>query len=108
MSCHEALMARRRKRSKTSKQANGPIAAAKEKALPSLPPGAVPTSAFSPETDTTPLSDSHSGTTSGALSPPDGYQSRRDIPSNNARRDVSPLSEDARIGGFTCAPWLKQ
>ena len=100
-------MARRRKKSgKTSKPAqNGPpTAAAKEKALPSLPPGAVPSSAFSPDIETPP-SESYSGTP-GARSPPERsyYPPQRTLSSRGAgaKRDVSPMSDDARRGGFTC------
>ncbi len=60
MSCHESLMARRRKKSKAAAQArarekeNSPMV---EKSLPALPPNAIPPNAFSndrvdPESDT--------------------------------------------------------
>lgn len=108
MSCHESLMARRRKKSsKTPKPAQNGSAAPKEKALPSLPPGAAPLSAFSPEVETPP-SEPHSGTP-GARSPPERpYYPQRQPSSRNpgSKRDVSPLSDDARRGGFTCAQWL--
>ncbi len=101
-------MARRRKRTKTTpKPATNGTAQVKEKALPSLPPGAVPPTAFSPEAETPPVLDSQTSTP-GVRSPPERKQSRREAPSNNLKRDVSPLSDDARRGGFTCAPWLKQ
>ncbi|KAK5175588.1 Rho-type gtpase-activating protein [Saxophila tyrrhenica] len=100
MSCHEALMARRRKRTKTSsKAATNSTAQVKEKALPSLPPGAVPPAAFTPDAETPPLDSQTS--TPGVRSPPERMQSRRDAPSNNLKRDVSPLSDDARRDGPT-------
>ncbi|KAK3721748.1 Rho-type gtpase-activating protein [Vermiconidia calcicola] len=98
MSCHEALMARRRKRTKTNpKPLTNGTGSVKEKALPSLPPGAAPLSAYSPEAETPP-SEVHPGTP-GARSPPERNRSRRGIPSNSIKRDVSPLSDDARRDG---------
>lgn len=50
MSCHESLMARRRKKSKAAAQAKArdkDSAAIKDKSLPALPPNAVPPNAFS-------------------------------------------------------------
>ena len=96
-------MARRRKRTKPKTGANGSIST-KEKALPSLPPGAIPTAAFTPETET-PGSEG----TPAAISPPERqHHSRADTTSSSAKRDVSPLAEDALRGGFTCARWLKR
>ena len=96
-------MARRRKRTKPKTGANGSIST-KEKALPSLPPGAIPTAAFTPDTET-PGSEG----TPAARSPPERqYRSRADTASSSIKRDVSPLAEDASRGGFTCPPWLKQ
>ena len=99
-------MARRRKRTKTTpKTAQNGAASAKEKALPSLPPGAVPQSAFSPEAETPPT-ESYSGTP--ARSPPERHtSSRRDKAPGSIKREVSPLLDDAQRGGFTCAAWLK-
>jgi len=65
MSCHESLMARRRKKAKSGKQsavttpqggANGTAPIVLDKSLPALPPNAVPQSALDPE-DTEGLSD---------------------------------------------------
>ena len=101
-------MARRRKKSRaTPKPGQNGTMPVKEKALPSLPPGAVPQSAFSPEMETPP-SESHSGTP-GARSPPERqYSLRRHMQSDPMKRDVSPMAEDSRKGGFTCASRLKQ
>jgi len=108
MSCHESLMARRRKKSKGApRQAQGGAnagATVAEKALPSLPPGAIPPGAFSPEVETPP---SEYSETPGARSPKQPLKSRKDASSSNLKRDVSPMSDDARKGGFTCAQWLK-
>lgn len=106
MSCHESLMARRRKKAKTApRQAQGGANATGDKALPSLPPGAAPTSAFSPDIET-PLSEPYSEH-SGRRSPRQHLKSRKDASTNNLKRDVSPVSDGARKGGCTCAYWLK-
>lgn len=112
MSCHESLMARRRKKAKGSRSTagggggtNGPGSTTTvEKALPSLPPGAATESAFSPEMETPPVEHSTPGARSSAQRT---LRSEKDAPSNHHRRDVSPLSDDTRRGGFTCAQWLK-
>ncbi|SMR59177.1 unnamed protein product [Zymoseptoria tritici ST99CH_1E4] len=62
MSCHESLMARRRKKARTPKAAAG-SSGAPEKALPSLPPGAAHSAAFTPDLETPP-GDKGSGTPS--------------------------------------------
>lgn len=103
-------MARRRKKAKaTPRQATGGASGSApvvEKALPSLPPGAVPPSAFSPELETPP-SDSYSGTP-GAKSPREQQVAfRKDPPPRARQRDVSPLSDEARKGGCTNVKWLK-
>lgn len=109
MSCHESLMARRRKKAKTTTKASpGGGTPSVEKALPSLPPGAAPESAFTPEHEGPP------GDTLGAgpavKSPPERQlKSKKNASSNNLKRDVSPMSDEARRGGFTPAlSWLKQ
>ena len=102
MSCHEALMARRRKRTKPRAAANGSLST-KEKTLPPLPPGAASQAAFTPDTET-PGSEGPPA----ARSPPERqYQSRPDR-STSIKRDVSPLAEDASRGRFTGTRWLKQ
>lgn len=112
MSCHESLMARRRKKAKGTKSAtsgtNGPGSTTTvEKALPSLPPGAATESAFSPELETPPA-EQFSATPSGRRpSAQRTLRSEKDTPASSFRRDVSPLSDEARKGGFTCAQWLK-
>lgn len=103
MSCHESLMARRRKKAKGgSRQAqsssNGPTPSV-EKALPSLPPGAVPSSAFSPEIETPP-SDIYSETPSTRSPRQPQTKSRKETSSSNLRRDVSPMSDEARRGAY--------
>jgi len=101
MSCHESLMARRRKKAKatprpTPTPLNAPTPSV-EKALPSLPPGAASSSAFSPEAET-PL-DTHS---EAPRSPKERQlKSRKDASIN--KREVSPASEEARQGGLLCA-----
>lgn len=110
MSCHESLMARRRKKAKgTPRPSQGSHAGsghAAEKALPSLPPGAAPDRTFSPETETPP-SEAFSG--SGGRSPRQGtMRSIQGTASSDYKRDVSPMSDEARRGGFTCAQWLKR
>lgn len=98
MVCHENLMARRRKRSKGTPKPSQ--SAAKEKALPSLPPGAAPQSAFSPELETPP-SEAQSGTPSASSPPERQSQSRKEIPRKPSQRDASPFSDDARKGVLT-------
>ena len=99
MSCHESLMARRRKKAKSAPRtaqsgANGSTTV--EKALPSLPPGAASSSAFSPEIETPPEI-----FTEAARSPKERQlKSRKDV---SVKRDVSPMSEDSRRGGLLCA-----
>ncbi|KAK5118785.1 hypothetical protein LTR85_007991 [Meristemomyces frigidus] len=103
MSCHESLMARRRKKAKTGpRQAQGGASGAgpAEKALPSLPPGAASSSAFSPDIETPP-SETYTDTPS-ARSPRNQYlTSRKDASSSNLRRDVSPVSDEASRDGPT-------
>jgi hypothetical protein len=113
MSCHESLMARRRKKAKGTRSvtsgSNGPGSIAStqvEKALPSLPPGAAPESAFSPEVETPPT-EHYSGTPGGRSSAQRTLRSEKDAPVSNFKRDVSPMSDEIRRGGFTCAQWLK-
>lgn len=95
-------MARRRKKAKTPKPAAATGGGA-EKALPSLPPGAAPLSAFTPEAETPPdlLSDSHSSL-QGPRSPRDtGRQAMSGSggkSSGTLQRDVSPVSDDPRRG----------
>ncbi|RMY82590.1 hypothetical protein D0862_11959 [Hortaea werneckii] len=96
MSCHESLMARRRKKAKTgggTRQAQGGANTTIEKALPSLPPGAASQSAFTPDAET-PLSDPYSDH-SGRRSPRQHLKSKRDASISKMKRDVSPMSDDA-------------
>lgn len=52
MDCHDALMARRRKKTKGQRSKNGHNNAMLDKSLPSLPPSAVSQSSFSPDQET--------------------------------------------------------
>jgi hypothetical protein len=121
MSCHESLMARRRKKNKGARSVtggtNGPgsttaatSSTTVEKALPSLPPGAATEAAFSPEVETPPT-DHHAGTPGGrsitTTTTTRTLRSEKDAPPSHYKRDVSPLSDEMRRGGFTCAQWLK-
>lgn len=58
MSCHESVMARRRKKAKAASAAksreNDPSRIHVDKSLPALPPNIMPTSAFSPASETAP------------------------------------------------------
>lgn len=89
MSCHESLMARRRKKSKAQRQqAESKAPMVLDKSLPALPPSAVPTSAFSPELETPPEID-----TPDELSPrPRAATSGASV---NLRREASPASADS-------------
>ncbi|KAK4506013.1 hypothetical protein PRZ48_003978 [Zasmidium cellare] len=103
MSCHESLMARRRKKARTPKPTPGSTPGA-EKALPSLPPGAIASSAFTPDDETPPEM-----TYAAVQSAPGQRRSPRDrqLDSRNGgtgnkyNRDVSPLSDDPRKDGPT-------
>ncbi|KAK0870296.1 Rho-type gtpase-activating protein [Friedmanniomyces endolithicus] len=104
MSCHESLMARRRKKAKAAPRqatagSNGPTAAV-EKALPSLPPGAAPEPAFSPEIETPP-SEIFNGTASTRSPRQPQLKPGRDASATNLKRDVSPMSDEARKDGLT-------
>lgn len=110
MSCHESLMARRRKKAKTAPRhapaaPNGSLPQV-EKALPSLPPGALRQDAFSPDSETPP---SECADTPNTRSPRQSNHAkpRVDVAAKNVKRDVSPLSDDARKGEFTCVRGLK-
>ncbi|EME47748.1 hypothetical protein DOTSEDRAFT_69629 [Dothistroma septosporum NZE10] len=99
MSCHESLMARRRKKARTPKITSGATPGV-EKALPSLPPGVVPDSAFTPEDETPPATYSQAATTSQSrLSRDRQLGSRNGATPNSHIRDVSPLSDDPRQDG---------
>ena len=95
-------MARRRKKAKTAPRpsqtgSNGPTPSV-EKALPSLPPGAVPTSAFAPEAETTPELYSEGGPS------PSERQTNSKANAAAMKRENSPMSEEARRGGFLVHP----
>ena len=89
-------MARRRKRGKPKPSTNG-SASTKEKALPSLPPGAASQAAFTPDTETP-----GSETVPDARSPPERqHSSRAGTSHSGAKRDVSPPADDESRGGVT-------
>ncbi|KAI9645382.1 Rho-type gtpase-activating protein [Ciborinia camelliae] len=87
MSCHESLMARRRKKSRAAanakkKDEQSPMLV--DKSLPALPPNAVPQSTFSPERE---ISDSHDADNPTELSPrPRATYSRTDSSSRSSSR----------------------
>ncbi|KAF2723347.1 RhoGAP-domain-containing protein [Polychaeton citri CBS 116435] len=93
MSCHESLMARRRKKSKNLAKASLDPNGRVEKALPSLPPGAASLTAFSPDIETPP---ELTASVSNGKSPGQrhGQGPGRREPSASNRRDVSPMSDD--------------
>ncbi|KAF1942254.1 RhoGAP-domain-containing protein [Clathrospora elynae] len=84
MSCHESLMARRRKKSKKPPAAVG---AKVDKSLPALPPQDQPTTTFTPDLDTP--SDVFSEPPTANASPRPAHPRRGDS-SSNFRRDASP------------------
>ncbi|KAK5131030.1 hypothetical protein LTR08_001380 [Meristemomyces frigidus] len=98
MSCHESLMARRRKKAKsTPRQAHGGAsgASAAEKALPSLPP-----SAFPPEMETPPL-ETYAEIQNPRSPRQQHLTSRKGVSSNALRGDLSPSSDEAHRDGPT-------
>ncbi|KAK4632034.1 Rho GTPase-activating protein 15 [Fulvia fulva] len=98
MSCHESLMARRRKKARTPKTTSGATPGI-EKALPSLPPGVVPDSAFTPEDETPPVTYSETATKSQSRLSRDRQLGSRNEGTSTIR-DVSPLSDDPRRGAL--------
>lgn len=104
MECHEALMARRRKktaRNAAQRQKTAANNALLDKSLPSLPPSAAPKSSFSPELDTPP-SETHSETPTEIpprLRPRDERHgvSRGD---SRERRDPSPADSRSNSRGM--------
>ncbi|KAI5367944.1 Putative Rho GTPase activation protein [Septoria linicola] len=102
MSCHESLMARRRKKARTPKQAAAGAQPGHDKALPSLPPGVAPQSAFTPEGETPPETYSENQTPQTEV-PGQRHAAARTRGTSNAnyKRDVSPLSDDLRRDGPT-------
>ena len=96
MSCHESLMARRRKKSKKP-PSSAPVPKV-DKSLPALPPSAVqPGAAFTPDLDTP--SDVFSEPTTTDVSPRPPHARRNDSSPATFRRDASPASlEDNRKG----------
>ncbi|KAF2817293.1 RhoGAP-domain-containing protein [Mytilinidion resinicola] len=96
MSCHESLMARRRKKSKKAPPAS--TGAIFDKSLPALPPSALPSSTFTPDMDT-PSSEQYSEPPTTDTSPrPRGSSMRKDSSPGTFRRDASPASLEAPKG----------
>ncbi|KAM3423768.1 hypothetical protein BST61_g1172 [Cercospora zeina] len=102
MSCHESLMARRRKKARTPKQP-APGQPGHDKALPSLPPGVAPQSAFTPESETAPETNSANQTPQmeAASQKHSSSRTRGASQTKNYNRDVSPLAEPTRKDGPT-------
>jgi hypothetical protein len=101
MSCHESLMARRRKKSKKPSATSNGAAPILDKSLPALPPNAVPQSAFTPDMDTPP-SEVYSEPPTTDVSPrPRGSKSRKDASPANFQRDASPASVDESRKGMS-------
>ena len=92
MECHDALMARRRKKSSKNVRKPSQNPAHLDKSLPSLPPNAVPTTTFSPDHSTP-----QSGTFSNSDTPtelPGSVPPSRLNSSRNDQRDLSPASSE--------------
>ena len=93
MACHESLMARRRKRSKASRQhtatLNGAVTSVFDKSLPALPP----TAALLPAELETPPSEGQTDTPSN-MSPTQGakprLRSKKEASSHDLKRAASP------------------
>ncbi|CAN9196155.1 unnamed protein product [Alternaria alternata] len=94
MSCHESLMARRRKKSKKPPS----VAPKVDKSLPALPPQEQATSTFTPDLDTPSDVFSEPTTTDVSPRPP---QPRRGDSSSNFRRDASPIGDISRRDNTT-------
>jgi hypothetical protein len=99
MSCHESLMARRRKKSRAAanakkKEDQSPMLV--DKSLPALPPNAIPQSAFSPDRETPPLTDNDTPTELSPRPPRPTYQNDSSSRSSSRQpRDRSPLGQSA-------------
>ncbi len=96
MECHEALMARRRKktaRNAAQRQKAAANNALLDKSLPSLPPSAAPKSSYSPEPETPP-SETHSETPTEVPPRLQPRSERRAVPRglSRERRDASPAN----------------
>ena len=92
MECHDALMARRRKKSAKTSRKPSNNSAHLDKSLPLLPPSAYPQSAFSPDRETPP-----SGTFSNSDTPtelPGSVPPSRLNSSRAGNRDVSPATSE--------------
>ena len=100
MTCHETLMARRRKKSRAALSAKANAASQSpmllDKSLPSLPPSAVPENILSPD-DETPLSDALTETPTELSPRPKNADARKDS-SKVRKHERSPLHPDERKG----------
>ncbi|KAF2456128.1 hypothetical protein BDY21DRAFT_288458 [Lineolata rhizophorae] len=105
MSCHEALMARRRKKTKNHKRtapsgANGSVIV--DKSLPALPPNADRPGAFVRAADIdTPPSESYTDTPTELSPRPRTARSRKEASPGNLKREASPASADERKENLT-------
>lgn len=101
MSCHESLMARRRKRTRAAaaqqrvNSAQSPMHL--DKSLPSLPPNAMPQSDLSSDRDTPPI-DAHADTPT-ELSPRPPHPGSRNDSLKSLKRDRSVPSSDENRNG---------
>lgn len=92
MSCHESLMARRRKKTKKPPSTVQPKV---DKSLPALPPSAA--TSFTPDIDTP--SEQYSEPPTADVSPRPPQSRRNESSSQNFRREASPASQnDSRRG----------
>ncbi|KAF2205737.1 RhoGAP-domain-containing protein [Delitschia confertaspora ATCC 74209] len=98
MSCHESLMARRRKKSK--KPPSSGVAPKTDKSLPALPPTAAQPQGFTPDLDTPSEMFSEPPTTDVSPRPP--HPRRNESSPANFHRDTSPASlADSRKDNLT-------
>lgn len=98
MECHDALMARRRKKSsKSTRRPSHNPSSHLDKSLPSLPPSALPQAAFSPDRETP-----QSGTFSNSDTPtelPGSVPPSRLNSSRSNHRDPSPATSERGYRG---------
>ncbi len=95
MSCHESLMARRRKKSKAARQASSQQNGAGlvlDKSLPALPPSAATQAASDPTTDVETPSGSYDGTPLDMSPLPRPTKAKKEGLSEDNNRIVSPAS----------------
>lgn len=98
MSCHESLMARRRKRSKANRLASngGPVVL--DKSLPALPPNAATNPVFSPTPETETPPSEYYGETPTETSPRPRNPRRKDGSRGSRDKGDSSETDEARKG----------